>query len=190
MIDIVVVAQSILQMDIIVNGRNNVLFRNMLWNQVMNIPPNDILKFIDVTAGLIKNSLKNRIIHLLRNPYLFRVNLHDCIKIHHHIGNHLDASFLLRSVNPHKRNCRILNLLCHLASHLRSRLGNNLSRNRACNILCKHLSGDTVFQSQLLIKLISSYLSQIIASGVKEHTRNQALCAVYSKRLAWTNLLI
>ena len=54
MVDIVVIPQTILQMDIIVNGRNNVLFRNMLRNQVMYIPTDSILKFIDVAAGLVK----------------------------------------------------------------------------------------------------------------------------------------
>ena len=49
---------------------------------------------------------------------------------------------------------------------------------------------DTVAKHQLLIKLISSDLRQIIAARIEEHAHNQTLSALYSKRLTRTNLLI
>ncbi len=156
----------------------------------MDIPADSILQFIDVAACLLKDSLKDRIIHLFRNPYFLRVNLHDSVKIHHHVREHFNTSLLLRPLNPNKRNRRILNPICHLPSHLRSCLGNDLPRNRACHILRKHLPGDTVLEGKLLIELIPSHLRQVIASRIKEHTGNQTLCAVHRQRLTRTDLLI
>ena len=190
MVNVVVITQSIFQMDIIINGRNNVLFRNMLRYQIMNIPADSIFQFVNIAARLLKDPLKNRIIHLLCNPYFLRVNLYHSLQVYHHIGEHLNAALLLRPVNPHIRNSRVLDLVCHFPCYLFARLGNDFPCDRADHILGEYLSRDTILHGELLIKLISSYLRQVITSRIEKHTGDQALCAVHRKRFTRTDLLI
>ena len=49
---------------------------------------------------------------------------------------------------------------------------------------------DTFIEMKLLIKFITSDFGKVISSRIEEHCHNQALCALYCKRLARTDLLI
>ena len=49
---------------------------------------------------------------------------------------------------------------------------------------------DTFIEMKLLIKFITSDFGKVISSRIEEHCHDQALCALYCKRLARTDLLI
>ncbi len=80
MIDIVIVAKPVLQVHVIVDGRKNVLFCNVLRNQVMDIPSDSILKLIDISCRLLKKPCQHRIVDKLRNAHFLRVNVHNAVK--------------------------------------------------------------------------------------------------------------
>ena len=52
------------------------------------------------------------------------------------------------------------------------------------------MAADTVAEHQFFIKLVSSYLRQVITSRVKEHAGDQAFRTINCQRLSRTDLLI
>ena len=62
--------------------------------------------------------------------------------VDHHIRKHLYQPLLC--LNPHKRNCRILNRIRHLRSDLLTLLSKNLAAERVNHILRKNLVPDSV----------------------------------------------
>ena len=55
MVDIVVVADSVLKMDIVVDGCKDILLGNMLGNQLMDIFPDGLRKPFRVLSELLEN---------------------------------------------------------------------------------------------------------------------------------------
>ncbi len=96
----------------------------------------------------------------------------------------------LRSLNIHERNTRILNGLCQILIQHSTGLGQNLAGLHVHHIFRQSLSLQAVFKMKLFIKLVSSDLCQIISSGIKKHTVEQALRTVHGKRLTRADLLV
>ena len=108
--------------------------------------------------------------------------------IHHHAGQNFDFTFL--SLNPYKRNSRILDIICHLFCHDRAGLCQNLSCGTVYHILSQFVACNTIAQQKLLIKFVTSHFCQIISSWIEEHAHNQALSALHCQRLAGTNFFV
>ena len=178
-----------LQMHIVVDGCEDILFCNMLRDQIRNVSL-DRLDTILKGIILFHDLSKNRIINQLGNTKLSRVlDLRDpASDVNHHRRKNLDIAALC--LNPYSRNCGILDLLSKLSCHGSSCLSDHLSGSRVKNFLCKNMSVDTVLECKLLIELVTANLSQIVTSCIKEHTGDKALCTLYRKRLARTDLLV
>ena len=144
MIDIVIISKPIFQMDIIINGSYDIFLRNMLRYQIVDIPPDRILKLVDIAAGLFQKPCEHRIIHLLRHSDFFRINIHNSRNINHHIRDDLDIALLVVTSDPHVRNRRILYLIGKLPGHLRALFCDHFACDRASHALGKDLPGDTV----------------------------------------------
>ena len=57
MVDIVVVSDTVLQMNVIVNGSKDIFLRNMLWNQLMYILADRLGQLSGIAAVLVQNLL-------------------------------------------------------------------------------------------------------------------------------------
>ena len=187
MVNIVIIAQPIFQMDIIVNGCQNILFCNMLWNQIMDIPSDRLFNIVDIIV-LFQNAFQHRIIYQFRDSYLFRIHVHKIGDIHHHAGEHLDIA--LFCLYPHKRNRRVLNRVSHLFRHCRTLFCDDLTGCDIHHILSQHMAGDTVSKQKLFIEFVTSHLSQIITAGIEKHTHNEAFRTLHRQRLAGTDFFI
>ena len=189
-IDIIVIAQTILQMHVIVNGGQNILLGNVFRDQIVNIALDSVFDILDICI-FGKNSGQHRIINQLCHSQFFLFflgQIHVSRKIYHHTGKHFDIAGL--SLDPYIRNCRILDLISQLFCHLGARLSQDLPCGDIHYILGKNVSGDTVPEHQLLVEFISTNLCQIITARVKEHGHDQTLGALYSQRLAGTDLFV
>ena len=96
---------------------------------------------------------------------------------------------MLLMLNHHIRNCSILKLDCDLLCDQCTCLQLLAGHSIYC-ILCQSASYDAILEMQLLIKLISSDLCQIISLWIEEHTIEKILGTVYGKRLARTKLFV
>jgi len=190
MVNVIIRSHAIFKMHIIVDGREDVLFCNMLRDQIVNVTFDQRFHLFDVSCGLFDNSRQNRIIYLLRNTYFFRIDICNSLKIYHHIRKDLDVSLFIFTFYPQIRNGIVLDLICKFTSNLRTFFSNYLSRKLTHRILCKYAACNTVFQHQFLIEFITSNLCEIISSRIKEHAVDQTFRAVYCKRLARADLLV
>ena len=188
MVNIVVVPDPIFQMDIVVNGCKNIFLGNMLGNQLMDILPDRLCKLLRTVSELLNNLSKNRIIHLLRDSELSGIAVHKTGNVHHHIGKNLYVFLLCLHIDI--RNRGILNLVSKLGSHLRTCRCQNFAGCGIHHILRQDMIPDPVAKRQLLIIFISSDLSQIISSGIKKHSVNQAFRTFNAQRLSGTDLFV
>ena len=190
MVNIVLVADVILQMHIVVNGSEDIISGDMLRNQLVNAR----LKFISDVLGiliLLKDLTENRIIYFFCDAEflcLFLADIDPLRDVDLHVGENLDIA--LRRLNPDIGNSGILDLICECAVYLLTCLRNDLARFLADHILREHMACDTVAECKLFIEFITAYLSQVIAARIEEHAVNQALRIFHSERLAGTDLLI
>ena len=178
MVDIIVVSDAVLQMDVIVNGSQNVFLGNMLRDQLMDVLTDRLRKLLRISGMLIQNFLQLRIIYQLRHAKLSRIAVHIMGNINHHAGKDLHIPFL--SLHIDIGNRRVLDLVRQLRRHLRPGRRDQLSRRGIHHILRQHKAADPVLQHQLLIKFISADLGQVISSGVEEHGVDQALRALHA----------
>ena len=80
--------------------------------------------------------------------------------------------------------------ICHFFCHNSSFFCQDLTCCCIYNILGELVAYDTFVEMKLLIKFITSDFGKVISSRIEEHCHDQALCALYCKRLARTDLLI
>ena len=154
----------------------------------MYISSNRICQLLRILGILLKNLAQYRKINLFRNAKTFRLTVDKVRYIYHHVGKHLDKSFLC--LYPHKRNCSILNCLSHLQSHFLTLRSKNFTAERINNVFRQNLISDSVFQGKLFVKFITSNLRKVISSGIKEHRSNKIFRAVQAERLTRTNLAV
>ena len=70
MVDIIVVADAVLQMHVIVDGSKNIFLGNMLGNQVVDIPADRRLRYPLSSRLLLQNLSQHRIVYQFRNAQL------------------------------------------------------------------------------------------------------------------------
>ena len=100
MVDVIVISDAVFQMDIIVNGCNDVILRDMLRDQVVDVAADHALHLIDIACGLLDDACQDRIVYLLCHAHFLRVDVHNSLKIHHHIGKDLDISGRVLALYP------------------------------------------------------------------------------------------
>ena len=188
MVDIVVVTDSVLKMDIVVNGCNDILPGHMLGNQLMDILPNGLRKPFRILPEFLKNLRQNRIIHMLCNAKLSGIAINEAGKLHHHIGKNFYISLLC--LNIYIRNGRILNFIGQLCTHLCPCFRKHLSCQGIHHILRKNMVPYPVAERQLFVEFISSHLCQIISSGVKKHGVNKAFRTLNAEGLTGTDFFV
>ena len=160
----------------------------MLGHKFMHVLPDRFPDRIIIPGILLQDLCQNRVIHQFLHTQFFRITVYIIFQFHHHIGQHLDI--LLRCHNPYGGNCRILDRIRDLSRHFISGGCYDLTGLHIHGILRQHAPSDSVFQHQLLIKFISAHFGQIVTPRIKEHTVDQARCAVHTERFAGTYLFI
>ena len=63
MVDVICVAHLLLQMHIIVNGSKDIFLCNVLWNQVVDVPADSLLKSLPVGTSFFQNRSQGRVIY-------------------------------------------------------------------------------------------------------------------------------
>ena len=129
-----------------------------------------------------------RVIYQLCNTQFFRITVHMCGQIYHQVGQNFYISFFC--LNPHKRNCRILDRSCQFFCYFCTCFCQDLTCGSIHYVFSQYMTADTVFQMQFFIEFISTYFSQIVTLRIKEHACDQTSCAVHCQRFARTDLLI
>ncbi len=168
-VDIVVIADPVLEMHVVVYGSDDIFLRDVLRNQLADALLDRICKGFRLRVVLIlqQDLAKFRIVHLLGNAKLLRIAVHEVGDVDHQVREHLHAVALLR-LNPDVRNGCILDLFCHLAGNGIACGSQNIAVCLIDHILCKDMSGDAVLQSQLLVELIAAHLGHVVAAGVEK----------------------
>ena len=108
MVDIVIVAQTIFQMHVIVNGSKDIFFCDMLRNQLVDLTADCVLDILNILI-LFQYLSQNRIVHKLCHSHLSGINVHIVGDIHHHAGKDFDVA--LFTLDPYIGNCRVLDLV-------------------------------------------------------------------------------
>ncbi len=142
MVDIVIVADAVLQMDIIINGSKDIFLRNMLRNQFVHILVDRFRQHLRIVAVLLQNLLQHRIINQLRDAQFPGIAVHEVGDVYHHIGENLHI--LLLRLDPYKRNRSILNGIRHLQGNLLARLSQHFTRGHIHHVLRQNMASDPV----------------------------------------------
>ncbi len=188
MIDIVFVSDAPLKVHIVIDGSEDILSRNMLGNEVMDIGLEGLLQVLFLRV-LLKNLLQDReIYHLLDAEFGLGVEVDISGEVYHHIGKNLLVPLLC--LNPDIGNRRVLDLLCQSPVKVGAGGSNDFTGLLVNDILSQGMAGDAVSEGKFLIEFVTADLRQVIAAGVEKHTCNQGLCALDSQRLAGTDLLV
>ena len=189
-VDVIVVAQSVLQVHIIINGSKNIFLGNVLGDQIMDISADRIFQLLDISCGLLQKAGQYRIVYQLCHAHFLGVDINHRPKVHHHIGEHFDITLLIRTLDPYERNRRVLDGIRQLSGHLGPGFRQHFAGQRTHHILRQYMACDPVAEHKLLIKFIPAHFGQVVPSGIKEHAGDQALRTVHCQRLARTDLLI
>ncbi len=193
MVDIIAVSDAELKMHIIIDGSENILFRNVLRDQVVNMEPDILFRALriklSVLSGIpVQEFLQVRIINQLGYAKLLRIAVDVGCEVDHHVGQ--DFHIPLFGSQNHTAHSRVLDPVSHLLRHLLALGGKDLSGRGIHYVLRQHMSGDTVSEQQLLVVLITPNLGKVIAPRIEEHAVDQALRALHRERLARTDLLV
>ena len=188
MIDVVVIAESILQMHVVVDRGKDIVSCNMSRNQVMRIAPDRLQQILPV--GIFPHQLlQDRIVDLLIDsigPGV--VDIHMRPDIDHEVGQDLHIAGLC--LNPNEGNAGILDSIRQLLVNPSARRSQDLTGRLIHHIFRQNLLIDPLAQGQLLIKLVAANLGQIIASGIKEHPADQTLRRLDRQRLTGADFLV
>ena len=142
MVDIVIVSDAVFQMDIIINGSDNVFLCNMLRYQFMHVLLDSLCQTFRILAVLFQNLCQNRIIYGFRYAQFSWVAVHETGNIHHHIGKNLNILFLCLDI--YIRHCCVLDGIRQFCGHLRPCRCQNLTGRHIHHILCQNVMSDPV----------------------------------------------
>ena len=192
MIDIVVASDAVLEMNIVINGGEDVLLRDMLRDEVVDPAPQGHGQLV-LREVLIQNLLQHGKIDQLRDADLLLLllrHLNPAVDIHHKRGQHPDGMIHALHGQIDKGNGRVLDLVRELRRDGCPGLGQNLARDLVDNVLGESESPDPVPQHEFLIIFVASDLGQIIAPRVKEQVVHLLNRGIHGQRLARTDLFV
>ena len=175
MIDIILEADAVLDVNVVVDRSEDILFGDVLRDQLVNVALDLLLELL-LVGELIEQSLKLGIVNSLVDAQL-RKNLigalerNMCSNIYHSVGENLDVALL--GLNGNGENTRILDLVSQLVVNPAACRRNDLTGIGIDHVLGKNEAYDTVMHVELLVELVTSDLGQIVTSRVKEHAVEQ-----------------
>ena len=115
MIDIVFVSDAVFQMDIIINGSQDVFLRNMLRYQLMDVLPDSFRQLFRILGIFFQDLCQDRIIYQLGNAQFPGIAVHIMGQINHHAGKHLHIAFLRLDIDERHRT--VLDGIRQLCGH-------------------------------------------------------------------------
>ena len=187
MVDVVGIADAILQMHVVVDGRKDVLAGDMLRNQAVDVAADRIQELL--AFKLLHQLLQKRIVHLFGDAQVSRLHVRDKgAQIDHHVGQDLHDALFRMHID--RRDRSVLDLVGQGLGQDRAGLGDDLAGLPAHRVLRQRQAGDTVAQGQLLVELVAAHFRQIIPSRIEEHAADQGLCTVNRQRLARAQLAV
>ena len=145
MIDIIIVAQTVLQMHIVVDGSQNVFLSNMLGYQFMYILFDSFCQLLGILSELLQDLSQNRIVYQFVNTEISGIAVNIMRQIHHKVGQ--DFYISLFGLNIYEGNSTVLDGICQFCSHLVTCGCNDLTGGRIHNISSQDLMTDTILQS-------------------------------------------
>ncbi len=187
MVDVIVIADPVLQMHVVVDGRENIFLCDMLGNEVMGMKP-DRLQQILVERILIHEFSQDGIVNHLRDAETLRIALHPVGQVNHHAGE--DLHIMAIRLNDYIGNSGVLDLVRQFLRDVGAGLGQDLTCTLIHHVLREGMSRDTVAQLKLLIIFITADSCQVITPRVKEHAGDERLRALHRNRLSRTDLLV
>ncbi len=189
-IDIIRIADAVLEMHIVVDGSKNVFLGDVLRNKLVNTLLERISQCLRILVVLIleEDLTESRIINLLMDSEFFRIAVNKVCDVNHKVAQHLDIA--LFCLNYNTRNSRVLNGIRHLTRNGFACAAEYFAVCLIDDILCEDMADNTVAEGKLLIKFITADLGKIIAARIKQHRIDQAVCRLHRERFAWTNLLV
>ena len=116
MVNIVVIPQPILQMNVVVDGRNDIFLGNMLGHQLVCIFLQSLRQLLRIMGKFLQNLCQQGVVYLFTNSKIPGITVHKAGEIHHHIGKNFYILFF--RLNIYKGNGSILNSVRQLRTHL------------------------------------------------------------------------
>ena len=186
-VDVIVEADALLQVQIVVNGCKDILAGDVLRNQGVHILPDGVLQGFLISVRRLDEIHQGRVEDALRDAVLRRIlDIDKAADVHHHIGKNLHLA--LGALNPDIRRAGILDLRRGLPREGSAGLGDDLARPGIHCVLRERVSHNPVREVQLLVELVPSDLREVVSSRVKEHGAEKSLRAVHGERLARADL--
>ena len=145
MIDIVIVAQTVLQMHIVVDGSQNIFLCNVLGHQFMYVLLDSFCQLLRIIAELFQNLCQNRIIYQLMDTEVSGIAVYIMGQIHHQVGQYLYRS--LFGLDIYKRYCTVLDGIGQFCGHLITCGCDHFTGGRIYYICSQDLMTDTILQS-------------------------------------------
>ena len=145
MVDIIIVAQAILQMHIIVDGSQDIFLGNMLGYQFMYVLLDCFCQLLGIIAELFQDLGQNRIVYQFMDTEILGIAIYIVGQIYHQIRQYFYSS--LFGLDIYEGNCAVLDGICQLCGHLVSCGCDHFTGGRIHYICSQDLMTDTILQS-------------------------------------------
>ena len=145
MVDIIIVAQAILQMHIIVDGSQDIFLGNMLGYQFMYVLLDCFCQLLGIIAELFQDLCQNRIVYQFMDTEILGIAIYIVGQIYHQIRQYFYSS--LFGLDIYEGNCAVLDGICQLCGHLVSCGCDHFTGGRIYHICSQDLMTDTILQS-------------------------------------------
>jgi len=145
MVDIIIVAQAILQMHIIVDGSQDIFLGNMLGYQFMYVLLDCFCQLLGIIAELFQDLGQNRIVYQFMDTEILGIAIYIVGQIYHQIRQYFYSS--LFGLDIYEGSCAVLDGICQLCGHLVSCGCDHFTGGRIHYICSQDLMTDTILQS-------------------------------------------
>ena len=192
MVDVISVANAVVQVQQVTDGRDDVRHQDMLRGQLelakLQLLSDSRFAFC---AVLLEDLSEDRIVHLVRDLQIGDIELDIVLDIDELVADDLGhGTFVISSMDEYALNAGVLDLAGQFLADRRAILYEDLSGVRiddsfSCDRACK-----TIVQSQLLIVFITADSRQVVSFRVKKHRVEQGLGALQRRRFTRSQFLI
>ena len=191
MVDVVNRADAVAQAAQVVDGGEDVVLDDVLWNQILCALLDHLAQLL-IGVAAVQNLAQNREANLLVDADLLQLLLGvagDVVEdVDHAVGDDLDGA--VADLEEDGIDAGALDLLRLGAGEHLVRLRHHLAGAAVDDRLSNHMAGDAGGDAQLLVVFIASYAGHIVSSCIKEQAVQMALGAVHCRRLARTQLAV
>ena len=169
MVDIVHFTQSVVQVQQVADGCDDVRKDNVLRRKLV-LPAGNCRLQIILGLRIVNDILQHRIVNQLRQLVRCQVDIHVFGRIHELVSDNLSDGIiiLILAADQCAQYTGILDFICLCTGNKSILFHQDFSGVRIDDILCRIGVHQSVVNSQLLIVFISSDFRQIVASRVEE----------------------